>query len=213
MAVRLDEQLELLVERIPQLFEAGWKRVRLVTDHGWLLVPGGLPVVALPKYLTESRWQRCASIKDSSQVTVPVASWHWNALAHFAYAPGVCCFLKGSEYTHGGVSLQECLIPDLTLTSTTTTPPVSVKVVSIQWLGLRCRVTLQSGASDITVDLRTKPNDPGSTVTMPKKVDADGKVGLLVEDDNLEGTMVSLVLLDASGRVIGKEATTIRDAG
>lgn len=147
--------------------------------------------------------------KESSQVTVPVASWHWNPLVRFAYGPGVSCFLKGSEYAHGGVSLQECLLTDLLLTPSTTVSTLSVKVVHIQWLGLRCRVTLEAGGSDIMVDLRTKPNDPSSTVTTPKKVEADGKAGLLVADETLEGTTVSLVVLDASGQVIGREATTI----
>jgi hypothetical protein len=73
-------------------------------------------------------------------------------------------------------------------------------------------VTLESGASDITVDLRTKPNDPGSTITTPRKVEADGKVGLLVEDETLEGMTVSVVLLDAAGRVIGQAATTVGGA-
>jgi hypothetical protein len=81
-----------------------------------------------------------------------------------------------------------------------------------QWLGLRCRVALDAGHPDLTVDLRTKPNDPGSSITTPRQVDAEGKVGLLVADETLEGTMVSLVLLDASGHVIGKEATTIGGA-
>ena len=37
----------------------------------------------------------------------------------------------------------------------------------------------------------------------------DGKAALLVADDSLEGTTVSLVIIDVSGRVICKEATTI----
>ncbi len=37
----------------------------------------------------------------------------------------------------------------------------------------------------------------------------DGKAALLVADDSLEGTMVSLVIVDASGRVVCKEATTV----
>ena len=65
LAARIEDQLELLLERVQGLLEAGWKRVRVITDHGWLLVPGGMPKVQLPKYLTESRWSRCASIKDS----------------------------------------------------------------------------------------------------------------------------------------------------
>jgi hypothetical protein len=71
LAARIEDQLELLLERVQGLLEGGWKRVRVVTDHGWLLVPGGMPKVQLPKYLAESRWSRCASIKDSSHVEVP----------------------------------------------------------------------------------------------------------------------------------------------
>ena len=118
LAARIDDQLELLLERIQGLLEAGWKRVRVVTDHGWLLLPGGMPKVQLPKYLAESRWSRCASIKDSSHVEVPVAAWSWNPQERFAYAPGVHCFVAGQEYAHGGVSLQECLVPVLTVVST-----------------------------------------------------------------------------------------------
>src|SRR5207247_683570 len=115
LAARIEDQLELLLERVQGLLETGWKRVRVVTDHGWLLVPGGMPKVQLPKYLAESRWSRCASIKDGSHVEVPVAGWSWNPQERFAYAPGVHCFMAGQEYAHGGASLQECLIPVLTV--------------------------------------------------------------------------------------------------
>ena len=115
LASRIEDQLELLLERVQSLLDAGWKRVRVVTDHGWLLVPGGMPKVQLPMYLAESRWSRCAAIKDSSHVEVPVAGWSWNPRERFAYAPGVHCFVAGQEYAHGGASLQECLVPVLTL--------------------------------------------------------------------------------------------------
>ena len=78
LAGRVDEQVELLLERIEILFEAGWREIRVVTDHGWLWLPGGLPKVDLPKYLTASRWARCAAIKGSSKVEVPTVRWHWN---------------------------------------------------------------------------------------------------------------------------------------
>lgn len=209
LATRIDDQLELLLERMQGLLEAGWKRVQVVTDHGWLLVPGGLPVVSLPKYLAESRWSRCASVKDSSHVDVPIAGWSWNSQERFAHAPGAHCFVAGQEYTHGGVSLQECLIPVLVFTSTATPLNVAVAVSEIQWVGLRCRITVAPTAEGLLADLRTKPNDPNSSVAEPKAIDASGKAALLVADDSLEGTMVSLVILDASGRVVCKDATTI----
>ncbi len=209
LASRITEQLELLVERIQELLEAGWKQVHVITDHGWLLISGGLPAVKLPKYLTECRWARCAAIKEDSKVDFPMASWHWNSHEQFAYGHGVNCFSNGNEYAHGGVSLQECLIPDLLFSLSGVPPTVTAKIEDIEWLGMRCRVTIDPGGAKITADLRTKPNDPGSSVAIPKEVSADGRVSLLVEDESLEGTVVSLVIIDSSGSVIGKQATTI----
>jgi hypothetical protein len=209
LTARIEDQLDLLLERVQGLLEAGWKRVRVVTDHGWLLVSGGMPKVQLPKYLAESRWSRCASIKDGSHVEVPVAGWSWNPQERFAYAPGVHCFVAGHEYAHGGVSLQECLVPVLAFASTGALAGAVVTVSDIQWAGLRCRVSVQPAAEGLLADLRTKPNVPHSSITEPKALDADGRAALLVADDSLEGTMASLVIVDASGRVVCKEATTV----
>ncbi|MBN2565717.1 MAG: BREX-1 system phosphatase PglZ type B [Candidatus Eisenbacteria bacterium] len=209
LAARVQDQLELLLERVQGLLEAGWKRVRLVTDHGWLLVPGGMPKVQLPKYLVESRWPRCAAIKMGSHVEVPVAGWSWNQQERFAYAPGVHCFVVGHEYAHGGASLQECLIPILTFALIDLPRKVVVTVREIQWRGLRCRVTVEPATEGLLADLRTKPNDPNSSISEPKTLGPDGKGALLVADDSLEGTMASLVIIDASGHVVSKQATTV----
>ncbi len=209
LAARINDQLEFLLERVQALLESGWKRVRVVTDHGWLLVPGGMPKVQLAKYLAETRLSRCASIKDSARLDVPVAGWSWNAQERFAYAPGAHCFMAGQEYAHGGASLQECVIPILTFSSTAAPADVVVTVREVQWVGLRCRVAVEPAAAGLLADLRTKPNAPNSSISEPKILDADGKAALLVADDSLEGTMVSLVILDASGRVICKQATAV----
>ena len=209
LPARIDDQVDLLLERIEGLLAAGWKRVRVVTDHGWLLVPGGMPSAPLPKYLTQSRWSRCASIKDNAHVEVPVAGWSWNQGERFAYAPGAHCFMAGQEYAHGGVSLQECVIPVLTFAATNVSASVVVTVGDIQWAGLRCRVTVQPTADGLVADLRTKPNVPDSSIAEPKAVDSEGKAALLVADEALEGTTVSLVIVDASGRVLCKQATSV----
>lgn len=209
LAARIDDQLTLLLDRIQGLLDAGWNRVRVVTDHGWLLLPGGMPKVQLPKYLTESRWSRCAAIKDTSIVEVPVAPWSWNSLERFAHAPGVHCFVAGHEYAHGGVSLQECLIPALMVTSTDIPSQVTVSVKGLKWAGLRCRIEIEPAVTGLVADLRTKPNIPDSSVTDAKALDANGKGSLLVADDSLLGTMVSLVIVDATGKVACKAPTTI----
>ena len=208
LASRIDDQLELLVERVQSLLDAGWKRVRVVTDHGWQLVPGGMPKVQLPKYLAESRWSRCASIKDSSHVEVPVAGWSWNPRQRFAFGPGVHCFVAGQEYAHGGASLQESLIPVLSFVATSIPASVVVTVREIQWKGMRCRVKVEPAADGLLADLRTKPNVATTSITDLKPLDA-GKAALLVADESLEGTTVSLVIVDADGRVVSKEPTTV----
>jgi hypothetical protein len=209
LAAQIEGQLDLLLTRVQGLVDAGWKHVYVVTDHGWLLVPGGMQEVPLPKYLTETRWSRCALIKDGSHVEVPIAGWSWNPQERFAYAPGVRCFMAGKEYAHGGASLQECLVPFLTFFSSGVSDSIVITVREVQWAGLRCRVMVEPATKGLLADLRTKPNVPSSSITEPKPLDIDGKVALLVADDSLEGTTVSLVIVDSSGRVVSREATTI----
>ena len=208
LSAHIEEQLQLVVERIQELLNAGWKKVRVVTDHGWLLMPGKLPAEKLPKYLTKSRWARCAAIKESSRVKTPTANWRWNPTEQFAVAPGSHCFFEGNEYAHGGVSLQECLLPYLEFT-TGSAVSTSVKIDKVEWYGLRCRAYAVIEGEQINADLRTKPGDSTSTVTKTKKVGTDGKVSLVVPDDSLAGTVVSLVFVNSSGQVVAKQATTI----
>ena len=160
LASRVEDQVDLLLERVETLFDAGWREIRVVTDHGWLWLPGGLPKVDLPKYLTASRWARCAAIKGGSKVEVPTVRWHWNAHERVAVAPGIACFGAGNEYAHGGLSLQESLVPVIRVTGGAAATKPATKVVDVSWAGLRCRVQIDSGQTGLSVDLRTKVNDP-----------------------------------------------------
>ena len=209
LAGQIDEQLDLLLDRVVHLLEAGWRTVRVVTDHGWLYMPGGLPSLPLKKYLAECRWSRCAVIKEGAQADVPTAGWFWDPNQPVAYAPGAYCFVAGTEYAHGGVSLQECLTPDLTFSNPAQGKAVSVSIESVQWLGLRCRVTIKPAAEGLLAGLRSKPNDGKSSICLPKSFDSEGRAGLLVEDENLAGTATSLVVFDITGRVLSKQATII----
>ena len=75
---QLASEIEQIAERVATLLEAGWRRVRVVTDHGWLLLPGGLPKVELAPYLVETKWARCARVKGHPDLNFPVAAWYWN---------------------------------------------------------------------------------------------------------------------------------------
>ena len=209
LAGQIDEQLDLVLDRILHLLEAGWRTVRVVTDHGWLLAPGGLPTLPLKKYMTECRWARCAVIKEGGHADGPAAGWFWDPRQAVAYAPGAYCFAAGTEYTHGGLSPQECVVPDLTFSSATQGKQIAVALESAQWLGLRCRVVIKPAGAGVFADLRSKPNDPKTSITEAKPFDAEGKAGLLVEDENLAGTATSLVVFDASGRILCKKPTMV----
>lgn len=58
LAKRVAEEVRDLAGRVQALLDAGWREVQIVTDHGWLLLPGDLPKVDLPKFLAESRGGR-----------------------------------------------------------------------------------------------------------------------------------------------------------
>jgi hypothetical protein len=210
LARDMESQLAQVAERIKELQRVGWKTFRIVTDHGWLLVPGGLPKTELPKHQTETRWGRCAVLKDSAYGTPLTFGWDWCNDVQVAYAPGVSCFVAGNEYAHGGISLQECWVPILTLESTrTTVASVKATISAISWRGLRCVVEVSAESDNFSVDIRTKPAmAPTSLVLQPKPL-VSGKVSLAIGDDDQLGAAAVVVILDAEGHVIQKMATTV----
>ncbi|WP_019935800.1 BREX-1 system phosphatase PglZ type B [Oceanimonas smirnovii] len=108
---RIDDILSEVRSRIDGLKQAGWQHIRIVTDHGWLWVPGKMPKATLAKNATSEQTPRCAILKStatSEQVTAP---WYWNNHVHITFAPGISAFRAGLHYDHGGLSLQECLTP------------------------------------------------------------------------------------------------------
>lgn len=209
LAKRVPEELEGLAQTILGLLGSGWKRVRVVTDHGWLLMPGGLPKLDLPKYLVETRWGRCALIKEGVHSELPSVPWHWASTVHVAVPPGIGAFKASLEYTHGGLSVQECLVPELTVSSAV---PVVTDIVisSIKWAGLRCRVQASTGAGGLLADIReTMADTTTSLVAKPKEIEPDGQTSLLVTDDRKSGAKATVVLVDASGTVVAKFPTVI----
>jgi hypothetical protein len=209
LARRVDEQLGEVVERIESLLKAGWTRVKVVTDHGWLLLPGGLPKAELPIYLADSRWGRCASLKegagDGDQLVV---GWRWSPSVRIALAPGICCFRAGLEYTHGGLSLQECVTPMLDVTRGTIAQAGTI--IEVTWTGLRCRVRVTGAPAGAVVEVRSRPADPTTTKSNGAKVvDQQGNVSLVIPDDSLLGTAAVVVLVGDGGVLLAKYPTCI----
>lgn len=209
LARDVDAQLAAVVERVQELRDAGWRRVRIVTDHGWLLVPGGLPKTELPKHQAETRWGRCAVLKDTAYGTPLTFGWDWCKDVQVAFAPGVSSFIAGADYAHGGLSLQECLVPVLDLVVEAPAAAAQVTIKSVTWKGLRCVVEVDSTSVGLTVDVRTKPALATSSLVASVKPLEGGKASVAVaEDDNL-GAAAVVVILAADGQVLQKQATTV----
>lgn len=210
LARDLDVQLDQLAERVGELVDAGWRRIRVVTDHGWLLMPGGLPKSELLKHQTETRWGRCAVLKDSAHGTPLTFGWDWCKDVQVAYAPGVSSFVAGAEYAHGGISLQECLVPVLQLDCVGVKSAASAVIIkSVTWKGLRCTVVVDGAASSQRVDIRTKAALPSSSMALSDKPFDGGKASLAIADDEHMGAAAVVVVLSAEGEVLQKQVTTV----
>ena len=208
VAWRIREQVVELCDRVETLLDAGWLGIHVVTDHGWLLLPGGLPRAELPKYLVDTRWGRCAVLKGSTNTEGDVFDWLWSNLVRIALAPDVSCFKSGMEYAHGGLSLQECVTPNLLVRRGSSGSRVVIE--SLTWEGLRCRIRVAGAGAAHRVDVRLKPAAADTSIVEGDKLlPVDGSISLVVPDDDHLGSAAAVVVLDPTGALLAKRATTV----
>jgi hypothetical protein len=205
----LTGEIRELANRIENLIGWGWKQVLVITDHGWLLLPGNLPKTDLPEHLTLMRKGRCARLKEGVNTDQQVMPWYWDSEAFIALAPGISCYEAGKEYEHGGLSPQECIVPVITVSQQNGARSQAISLENVIWRGLRCTITVTGTASGMTVDIRTKAGDPKTSLTKPKPLNADGTVSLLVQDDDRLGEAALIVILDSDGTPMKQVPTTI----
>jgi hypothetical protein len=208
MVRRIEELFDQVQEVIENAFKQGIKKIKIVTDHGWLLLPGGLPKEELKKELTETRWGRCAFIKEGAKTDLLHLPWRWNPSTFIAYASGISFFKKNEEYAHGGISIHECLIPVL-LVENTNTAFVQAEIKFVKWVNLKCVVNTDDVPDGYSIDIRTKYSDENSSIVLsPNKLFKGNSVSLMV-DDAAESAAATIVLLDSDGRILDKKPTTV----
>ena len=210
LAHEIDSEVQQISTRIENLLDAGWKRIIVVTDHGWLLMPGGLPKNEdLPVAITKVRKGRCARVKDGADPLVPTVPWHWDPDVRIAVAPGISCFEANQTYEHGGVSPQECVVPRLTVCRGESETAGAV-IRSTKWRGLTLVVDFTGLPDRATIDLRTAPGDAQSSIADVAVVTGGhGKALLLVGDEDLEGDRAYLVLIGADSSLLLQRETTV----
>ena len=210
LATYIEGILGDIQERVLQLLGAGWQSVRIVTDHGWLLMPGGLPKIELPGELTLVKWGRCASIKPGATTAERQFPWYWNPGQYFALADGISCYRSGEEYDHGGLSLQECLTLELIVSSASHSRSGAKVDLKMDWKGLRCKIFVNGGLPGSSIDIREQPGNPSSSLVKGgKKLHENQEVSLVVENEDLEGNKATVVVLDTKGNLVAQSDTVI----
>lgn len=212
LAWRIQEELQVVRHRISELLQAGWKKVVVITDHGWLWLPGGLPKTDLPTHLTASKWGRCAVPQPGAKHSLPTVPWFWANQHHIVLAPGITAFRNGVEYAHGGLTLQEVLTLTLTIEKSHQAGLPEVAITSARWVGLRLHVELQGATPACSIDIRSKAADASTSLLEPKAAKpiegTGGKASLVISDDERAGQAATLVVL-YSDEVVAKCPVTI----
>jgi hypothetical protein len=210
MVKYIESLFEQIQETIDLAFDKGVKRVKIVTDHGWLLMPGGLPKTQLNEGLTETRWGRCALIKNGAVTNLLHLPWRWNSSIFIAYAPGINFFKANEEYAHGGISIHECLVPEMIIENPNVNS-IEADIKVVKWVNLKVTVQTNDVPDGFKIDIRTKYNDVNTSVLESSSKDKliSGNSVTLMVDDAYEDQSATIVLMDANDRILDKKPTTI----
>lgn len=208
MLKRTDELFDEITEVIDTAIEAGIKKIKIVTDHGWLMLPGGLPSSKIVKDLTVARCGRCAYIKEGVKTELTQLPWDWNPSVYIAYAPGISFFRNNEEYAHGGISLQECIVPEIKI-QVEKDELINAKISSHKWVNLRCQIETENAPDGFLIDIRTKYNDQKTSIVLSTvKAISENKCSLMVDDSAIDSAAF-IVLTNETGKIIDKTNTTI----
>ncbi len=208
MVKRIEELFDQIQEALDVAFEKGIKRIKIVTDHGWLLLPGGLPKTQLNAGLTETRWGRCALIKEGATTDLLHLPWRWNPSIFIAYAPGINFFKANEEYAHGGISLHECLVPTM-IVENPMVRNIEAEVKMVKWVNLKCTIQTTNLPDGYSIDIRTKYNDAKTSIVLSKNKTLQSNTVTLMVDDSAEHQAATIVLLDPTERILDKKPTTV----
>ena len=114
-----------------------WTEVIVVTDHGWLLLPDGLPKVELKAFLAETRWSRCAALKANAQT---------DSLAFKGMDPDVMRLVRRAQDASGvdgystAASRSRRWTPVIRVTASMSSRD-SARILEAKWTGARVSVS------------------------------------------------------------------------
>ena len=148
----LVRHLQIEIERIARLVRKlhrwGYPEVHVVTDHGFILLDEDkLPdEVACNTEWCRVKKERYALVPAEADLPVASMPFDWDASLRVALPPGLAFFKAEKSFSHGGVALQELVIPHLVSRSRTTfAKPISIEVVlpTFELMRTAVKVTLR----------------------------------------------------------------------
>jgi hypothetical protein len=141
-----DELQQRYAQVIALLHECGWSRILLVTDHGFIHWMGGneqrvKPPVPDPAYASRRALAYPRETQfEGAQGLAPGGAWR------IALASGASCYRTYGQlgYFHGGASLQEWIVPCMSVEWPTKAKLINVAIVGIPHiLSLRAKIELE----------------------------------------------------------------------
>ena len=125
-------EIERLARLVRKLHRWDYTQVHIVTDHGFIL----LDESELPsEVFCDKEWchvlkERFALVPASADLPLVRLPFPWDSAMMVAVPPGLAFFKAEKSFSHGGVALQELIIPHLTShVQAAHTKPVGVEVV------------------------------------------------------------------------------------
>jgi hypothetical protein len=167
----VDREVERLARLIRKLHQWGYPEVHVVTDHGFILLDEDRlpPEVHCEKDWCYLRKERFALVPASADVPLATLPCEWNDQMRLAVPPGLAFFTAEKSFSHGGIALQELVIPHLVSRSQTPAKRLGVEVVlpTFELLRAAVRVTLrpQPQGQSQTGQLALFP-EPGRTLRL-----------------------------------------------
>ena len=111
----LHVEVERLINLIGKLHKWGYPEVHLLTDHGFVMTSDEIaaPVVPIPADRAMVAKARYALLAEGTVVDAKTFPFPFIPKVRVAVPAGMACFKEERSFAHGGVAVQEVVIPHL----------------------------------------------------------------------------------------------------
>lgn len=219
----LHVEVERLINLVGKLHKWGYPEVHLLTDHGFVMTSDEIaaPVVPIPADRAMVAKARYALLAEGTVVDAKTFPFPFDPKVRVAVPAGMACFKEEKSFAHGGVAVQEVVIPHLVshkeaaperagvrvLPGAYEVKTHAVKVVLEPVLSERMDLFSKPVGRTVEVDLRRKD---ASVLVRPVRKEiapdpAQKATVVLMLDDKLafmEGDLLDLVVRDVDNQEV-----------